>query len=65
MTRRWIALCLSLLLLLPAWAATPPSARVSGRVLKAGSDAPVPRAQVRIEGPALAGRENSQIIQKP
>ena len=49
---------------LPALAAPAPSARLSGRVLKADSDAPVPRAQVRVEGPTLVGRENSQIIQK-
>lgn len=56
------------LLILGAWAnafaATPTTARVSGQVRKVDSDAPVARAQVRIEGPTLVSRENSQIIQK-
>ena len=61
-------MCAGGLLLLAGWAtvfaATPPTARVSGQVRKADSDAPVARAQVRIEGPTLVSRENSQIIQK-
>lgn len=39
-------------------------ARISGRVRKQGSDAPVAWAQARIEGSALARQENSNIIQK-
>lgn len=46
------------------FAATAPNARVTGVVRKAGSDAPAILAQVRISGPALASRENSQVIQK-
>jgi mono/diheme cytochrome c family protein len=38
--------------------------RVSGRVTHADSHAPVANAQVRIEGPTLANRENSQVIRK-
>ena len=40
------------------------NARVSGIVRHAESGAPLPRAQVKIEGPALAARENSQIIRR-
>ncbi len=56
---------LALSFVLSAVGAPAASARISGQIRKADSDAPVPRAQVRIEGPTLAGRENSQIIQKP
>lgn len=64
MSRALAFALLCVALLVTARAAAPAGARVSGRVLRDGSDAPVPRAQVRIEGAALAGRENSQIIQK-
>lgn len=50
-------------LLAPAFGATPP-VRLAGVVRQADSGAEVPWAQVRIEGPTLVGRENSQIIQK-
>ena len=40
------------------------NAKVSGQVRDANTGAGIPGAQVRIEGPALAGRENSQIIRK-
>lgn len=51
-------------LVAPTFGASSPHARIAGQVRKADSDAPVGRAQVRIEGPALAGHENSQVIQK-
>jgi hypothetical protein len=57
---RWLILAG---LLGPAFAATPPG-RIAGVVRQADSAAEVPWAQVRIEGPTLVGRENSQIIQK-
>lgn len=41
-----------------------PTVQISGRIRKAGSDAPVPMAQARLEGPALARHENSNLIQK-
>ncbi|MBI5691279.1 MAG: hypothetical protein HZC55_14435, partial [Verrucomicrobia bacterium] len=44
--------------------AAAPAARVSGQVRRADSGTYVPFSQVRIEGPTLASRENSQIIQK-
>lgn len=53
-----------LLALVPLFAASAPPARLTGRVLKADTDEPVAHAQVRVEGPTLVGRENSQIIQK-
>src|SRR5687768_3462862 len=40
------------------------SARVSGNIRHAETGAPVRGAQVKIEGPALASRENSQIIRR-
>ena len=40
------------------------NARFSGLVRDAVSLAPVTNAQVKIEGAALAGRENSQIIRR-
>ena len=45
-------------------AAAPATGRVSGSVRQAGTEASVRFAQVRIEGAALTGRENNQIIQK-
>ena len=45
-------------------AASAPTGRISGRVRKADSDAPVPMAQVKLEGPTLARYENSNLIQK-
>lgn len=45
-------------------AATEPTGNISARVRKAGSDAPVPLAQVKLEGPTLARYENSNLIQK-
>lgn len=60
----WSACLVWLGVALSAAAAPVQNARVSGWVRKADSDAPVARAQVRIEGPTLVGRENSQIIQK-
>ena len=39
-------------------------AKISGQVRQAKSIQPVPNAQVRFEGAALAGRENSQSIRK-
>ena len=45
-------------------AAAPAMSRVTGSVRQAGTDASVRFAQVRIEGAALVGRENNQIIQK-
>ncbi|MBI5769368.1 MAG: c-type cytochrome [Verrucomicrobia bacterium] len=47
-----------------AFAASAPAGRISGRVHQAGSDAPVPAAQARLEGPTLARYENSNLIQK-
>lgn len=47
-----------------AQAAPAPGGNISGRVRKAGSDAPVPLAQVKLEGPTLAHHENSNLIQK-
>ena len=44
--------------------AAPANVRVTGSVTQAGSGGSVRFAQVRIEGAALAGRENNQIIQK-
>src|SRR5688572_19908288 len=54
---------LSALALIAAVAAAQP-ARISGRVRQAGSAAGVANAQVKVEGPALAGRENSQVIKR-
>ena len=45
-------------------AAAPATGRVTGSVRQAGTDAAVRFAQVRLEGAALTGRENNQIIQK-
>ncbi|MSU49364.1 MAG: c-type cytochrome [Opitutus sp.] len=61
---RWIACALALSIAASSFAAPAQTGRISGRVHKADSDAPVARAQVRVEGPTLVGRENSQIIQK-
>src|SRR5687768_9083340 len=58
---RWIALTIgSALGMLTGTQAAP----ISGQVREAGSGKPVPGAQVKIEGPALANRENSQVIRK-
>src|SRR5688572_7365063 len=38
--------------------------RISGQIRNADSRAPVTSAQVKIEGPTLASRENSQVIRK-
>ena len=46
-----------------ALAAAPAAARFSGRIASEGGGPPR-LAQVRVEGPALAGRENSQVIQR-
>ena len=46
-----------------ALAAPPAAARFSGRIVSEGGGPPR-LAQVRVEGPALAGRENSQVIQR-
>lgn len=48
-----------------AEAAAVTAGSISGRVRKAGSEAPVPLAQVKLEGPTLARHENSNLIQKP
>lgn len=40
------------------------NARVSGNIRHADTGAPVAGAQVKIEGPALASRENSQVIRR-
>src|SRR6185503_19433521 len=40
------------------------NARLSGRVREAGSGKPIASAQLKLEGAALAGRENSLIIRK-
>src|SRR5688572_17527206 len=40
------------------------NAKMSGQVRNATSGAAIPNAQVKIEGPALASRENSQLIRK-
>lgn len=47
-----------------AWPAAPVTARFSGRIESDGGG-PARFAQVRVEGAALAGRENSQVIQRP
>jgi cytochrome c553 len=46
-----------------ALAAAPAPARLSGRIVSEGGSL-ARLAQVRVEGPALAGRENSQVIQR-
>ncbi|MEN9813949.1 MAG: hypothetical protein RL479_2635, partial [Verrucomicrobiota bacterium] len=46
-----------------ALAAAPATARFSGRIESEGGG-PARFAQVRVEGAALAGRENSQVIQR-
>jgi mono/diheme cytochrome c family protein len=45
-------------------AATAPTATISGRIRQADSDATLPMVEVRLEGPALARHENSNLIQK-
>src|SRR5688572_21574049 len=60
---RMAVLHLSVLALVATVAAAQP-ARISGQVRQAGSTAPVANAQVKVEGPALAGRENSQVIKR-
>ena len=60
---RMIVMYLSALALFAAAAAAQP-ARVSGQVRQVGSTAAVAKAQVKVEGPALAGRENSQVIRR-
>src|SRR4051812_49020331 len=45
-------------------AAEAASGRVAGVVREAGSGKPIPSAQVKLEGPGLAGKENSQVIRK-
>ncbi len=51
------------LLLAGAAAAPSQNVRISGLVRKGDSESPIARAQVRLEGPTLASRENSQIRQ--
>lgn len=45
-------------------AAQAQNVRMSGQVRQAESKAPVANAQVKVEGAALAGRENSQVIRR-
>lgn len=64
MARRLVALMLAFGCVAFAQAASAPTGRISGYVRKADSDAPVPMAQVKLEGPTLARYENSNLIQK-
>ena len=60
---RVVVMHLGVLALAATMAAAQP-ARISGQVRQAGSAAAVANAQVKVEGPALAGRENSQVIKR-
>jgi mono/diheme cytochrome c family protein len=62
-TRR-AAAALLLFVLVASADALAQAVRISGRVRDAGSGAPLTTAQVKIEGPALAARENSQVLRK-
>jgi hypothetical protein len=57
-------LCFALVWLFSALAVHAQNVRLSGRVREAGSGKPIPTAQLKLEGAALAGRENSQIIRR-
>lgn len=62
--RSYIALAWALIIAALAAEVYAQNARISGRVLDRDSREPVANAQVRVEGPALASRENSQAIRK-